>query len=61
MPKQKTKKGICEVHFYNRDDNKKRQVTWYPECKLWVCKECNDTVLKATASINKKNQLTHKK
>lgn len=61
MPEVKTKKGICEVHFYNRDDSKKRQVAWHSECKLWICKECDDTVLKATACVNKNIQLNHKK
>lgn len=57
--KQKSKTGICEVHFYNHEDSKKRMVKWHPELQMYVCAKCNDPVLKATASINKK--IEHKK
>lgn len=54
--KQKIKTGVCEVHLYNEDDNKKRKVKWSPECGLWVCDECNDPLLKVMASVSKKNK-----
>lgn len=53
----KIKTGICEVHLYNYDDNKKRKVTWRGECTLWICSKCDDPVLIAMASINKKNTI----
>lgn len=52
--KQKSTIGICEVHLYNYDDKKKRRVKLFPQCGLWVCKNCNDTVLIAMASVAKK-------
>lgn len=55
MPKAKTtKRGICEVHLYNNEEKKKTKVRWSVECQMWVCDECDDPVLKATACINKK-------
>lgn len=52
--KQKDKIGICEVHFYNNDDRNKRKVKWVSQYELWVCAECDDTILIAMATIGKK-------
>lgn len=52
--KQKTKEGICEVHLYNNDDKKKRNVKWNTQCELWICKNCDDVVLIAMATVGKK-------
>lgn len=54
--KQKSKIGICEVHLYNYEDKKKRRVKYFPQCGLWVCKNCDDTVLITMASITKKQE-----
>ena len=58
--KVKTKNGVCEVHLYNNDDNKNRNVKWSIDCQMWICDKCDDVVLKATATINKRIELKKK-
>lgn len=59
IQKQKTKTGICEAHLHNKDDNKKRKVKWHPVCGMWICDECDDVVLIAMATVNKKQKIKH--
>lgn len=57
MPSLKVKTGICEAHLYNQGDKKKRNITYHPECKLWICNDCDNTVIKAMATVNKNIEL----
>lgn len=53
--KTKWKTGICEVHHYALDDNKKRKIFYCSDCDAWMCKSCDkDIVLRMMALINRR-------
>ena len=52
--KKQSKIGVCAVHFYGLDDNKKRKITYCKDCGVWMCQSCtSDIVLRTMALINK--------
>lgn len=51
--------GICDVHYWAKNDSKEREVEWCDVCQAWICKECESNLaLRALAMVKrKKNQL----
>lgn len=49
-----TKTGVCDVCYYGKGIDTKKQVSWCRRCKVFICQECKGNYLLRTLAASNK-------